>query len=383
MGNTEAKALTVQDLRGVGKQVAKQAGGATVAAFFEQNRSAIAAVLPKHITADRMLKIALRALRTTPKLMGCTVDSLFGAVVTCAQLGLEPNTLQGHIYLIPFENKKKGVTEVQVITGYKGLVDLARRSGDIVSISSRVVHVGDAFEIEYGTEERIKHTPKLDGDAGPIVGFYAVAKLKDGGTQFEFMSLAQVEKIRNDSQGYKTALRLNRADSVWHLHFEQMGRKTLIRRLCNYLPMSIELAGAVDLDDRNARGEAQHLGMVLAGVEYTELPPDDGANSDGQEGQKDQKIVAMTAKEKAKDADSAAAPQTDGRNPDITPSLQEFARATIATLDAITTAGGLDEFMNDRTNATRLAELFKAHPELHAEVTNAIQTAQDRIEGGV
>lgn len=279
-----APSRSLVDLRGVGKQVAKSAGGATVAQFFEANRSAIEAVLPKHMTADRMLKIALRALRTTPKLMQCTVDSLFGAVVTAAQLGLEPNTPQGHLYFIPFENRRKGVTEVQVITGYKGLVDLARRSGEIVSISSRVVYAGDEFEIEYGTEERIRHVPNLQGDAGPVIGFYAVAKLKDGGTQFEFMSLSQVERIRNDSQGYKTALRYGKTDSVWHLHMEQMGRKTLIRRLSNYLPMSIELAGALDLDARAERGEVQGLGAVLDGVDYTELPQADTGGEGEAEG---------------------------------------------------------------------------------------------------
>ncbi|GAC1601556.1 MAG: hypothetical protein NVS3B2_04540 [Ramlibacter sp.] len=310
----DAPARSITDLRGVGKQVAREAGGSTIAAFFEANRGAIEAVLPKHITPDRMLKIALRALRTTPKLMLCTVDSLFGAVITAAQLGLEPNTPQGHLYFIPFENRKKGTHEVQVITGYKGLVDLARRSGEIVSISSRVVYQGDLFELEYGTEERIKHVPKLDGAAGAVLGIYAVAKLQGGGTQFEFMTLPQIERIRNESQGYKTAQRYGRADSVWHLHFEQMGRKTLIRRLCNYLPMSIELAGALDLDDRAERGELQHMNKVLDGVDYTELAEQQQDSEDQDEGEQTEAEAAPVREAKPAHAPRARrepAPQAE------------------------------------------------------------------------
>ena len=254
---------------GTGKMVAKDVGGSTVANFFDANKAAIKAVLPQHMTPDRMCKIALRAMQTTPKLMQCTVNSLFGAVISCAQLGLEPNTPQGHIYLIPFENKRKGTTEVQVIIGYKGLIDLARRSGQIVSISSHAVRENDLFDVDFGTEESIKHKPRLDGERGEITGFYAVAKLKDGGTQFEYMSRGEVDRIRNDSQGYKTALRFAKEgqplNTPWATNYEEMGRKTAIRRLCKYLPMSIEMANAIELDHRADVGLSQNMDAVLDG----------------------------------------------------------------------------------------------------------------------
>lgn len=264
-------ATSVADLRAKGKMVARQAGGSTVSAFFEANKEAIRAVLPQHMTPDRMLKIALRALRTTPKLMDCTIDSLFGAVVSCAQLGLEPNTPQGHIYLIPFENRRKGITEVQIVIGYKGLVDLARRSGEIETIAARVAYKGDDFSIEYGTTDSIVHKPKIDGDAGTPIGVYAVAKLKGGGYQFEWMSVSQINQIRDGSQGYKTAVRFNKTDTPWISNWEEMAKKTVIRRLCKYLPMSIELAAAAALEGRAERGEGQGLSQVLDGIDYNIL----------------------------------------------------------------------------------------------------------------
>lgn len=277
-------AVTGQDLKQASKLPAKQAGGGTVAAFFDKNKATLQAVLPKHVSPERMLKIALGALRTTPKLMDCTVESLFGAVVQCAQLGLEPNTPMGHVYLIPFDKKKQQGgqwiverTDVQIVIGYKGMLDLARRSGQIISISAHEVCERDEFDYAYGLEERLHHKPAL-GDRGQIVAFYAVAKLKDGGHCFEVMSRAQVEEIRNDSQGYKAA-EINakkykkNADSPWHNNFGEMGRKTVTRRLFKWLPMSIEMATASALEGRAEAGQTQELDTVLSG-EFSVIDPD-------------------------------------------------------------------------------------------------------------
>ena len=104
----------IQTLKQRAKLPARQAGGGTVAEFFQANKNSMAAVLPRHINPERMLKIALHAVRAVPQLMECTTESLMGAVMTCAQLGLEPNTVLGHAYLIPFRNKKANRTDVQV-----------------------------------------------------------------------------------------------------------------------------------------------------------------------------------------------------------------------------------------------------------------------------
>lgn len=262
-------------LKETSKMVASQAGMGSVKQFFESQKSTLAAVLPKHVSPDRMLKIALGALRTTPKLMGCTVETLMGAVIQCSQLGLEPNTPLGHAYLIPFENNKKGVTEVQIVLGYKGLIDLARRSGQIVSIAAHEVCEKDSFEYCYGLEEKLEHRPAM-GDRGDIIAFYAVAKLVGGGYAFEVMSHKQIIDIRDASQGWKTAKRYDKtASTPWGAHFAEMGRKTVLRRLVKYLPVSIELAQAAALDDVSAAGASQALDTVLEGDYITPSEQDD------------------------------------------------------------------------------------------------------------
>jgi len=245
------------------QQTASAAGMGNVKKFFESQKSTLLAVLPQHVSADRMLKIALGAMRTTPKLNSCTIESLFGAVVQCSQLGLEPNTPLGHAYLIPFDNRRSGKTEVQIVFGYKGLVDLARRSGQIISISAHEVCEHDEFEFEYGLDEKLAHRPAMLKPRGEVVAFYAVAKMVGGGHAFEVMSRQQVEEIRDASQNYKFAR--EKSQTVWGQHFVEMGRKTVLRRLVKYLPVSIELATAAVLDGKAEGGEAQDLGATLTG----------------------------------------------------------------------------------------------------------------------
>lgn len=258
MGNT----VNLQELKQTAKLPAKQAGIGSVKKFFDSQKSVLSAVLPKHVNAERMLKIALGALRTTPKLMECTTETLFGAIVQCSQLGLEPNTPLGHAYLIPFKNNRKQVTEVQIVFGYKGLIDLARRSGQIVSISAHAVYEKDKFTYAYGLEEQLEHIP-AKGERGEVIYFYAVAKLVGGGHAFEVMSREDVEIIRDSSNNYKFAQ--DKRSTVWGQHFVQMGRKTVLRRLFNYLPVSIELATASALDSKSAMGEEQNMGAILDG----------------------------------------------------------------------------------------------------------------------
>lgn len=266
-----ANPTSLAELKQTSKMVAREAGIGNVKKFFESQKGTLAAVLPKHVGADRMLKIALGALRTTPKLMNCSVESLMGAVVHCSQLGLEPNTPLGHAYLIPFENRKKGVTEVQIVLGYKGLIDLARRSGQIVSIAAHEVCANDEFEYSYGLDETLVHKPAM-GARGPVIAFYAVAKLQGGGHAFEVMSAEQINEIRDNSQNYKFAK--DKRNTVWGQHYAEMGRKTVLRRLVKYLPVSIELAQAAALDELGSAGRSQALDNVLEGDYIT--PMEDG-----------------------------------------------------------------------------------------------------------
>lgn len=259
-----------------------------IAYLLKSKQGEIAKMLPKHLNAERLLKVAQIAATTTPTLAKCDVASLVGAIGQCAQMGLEPNTVLGHAYLVPFNTKRKDangverwVNSVQVIIGYKGLIDLARRSGQIVSIAAHEVCEADKFTLVYGLDEKLEHTPAM-GERGEVIGFYAVAKLKDGGHCFEFMSRLQVEKIREGSQaafkdewvgGKKTGYRIAK-DGPWWDHFVEMGRKTVIRRLAKYLPLSIEFQTAAALDGMAEAGRDQNIDANTIDGEFTIVPDD-------------------------------------------------------------------------------------------------------------
>lgn len=265
-----------------------------IAYLLKQKGPEIAKMLPAHLNAERLMKVAQIAATTTPALAKCDVPSLVGAIGQCAQMGLEPNTVLGHAYLVPFNTKRKDaagnekwVNSVQVIIGYKGLIDLARRSGQIVSIAAHEVCENDEFELVYGLDEKLNHKPAL-GNRGNIIGFYAVAKLVGGGYAFEWMSTNQIHEIRDASQGYQQAKKFNKeASHPWGAHFTEMGRKTVIRRLAKYLPLSIEFQTAAALDEQGATGKDQHLDATLTG-DYSIVPddaPTDGGSIDPETGE--------------------------------------------------------------------------------------------------
>lgn len=219
-------------------------------------KNQLAMALPKHMSSDRMARIVTTEIRKTPALADANMQSFLGAVVQCSQLGLEPGGALGHAYLLPFGNgkAKDGKSNVQLIIGYRGMIDLARRSGQIISISARTVREGDDFHYEYGLNEDLKHTPKAD-ESAPITYVYAVARLKDGGSQFEVMTFNQIESVRKQSKAGDKG--------PWITHWEEMAKKTVIRRLFKYLPVSIEIQQAVILDEKAEAGISQDNEMIL------------------------------------------------------------------------------------------------------------------------
>lgn len=223
----------------------------------DKMKSQIQAALPKHLDPDRMLRIVLTTVQRTPKLLECTRESLLGAIVQCAQLGLEPDGLLGQAYLIPFFNARQSRTECQLIVGYRGLVQLARRSGEISSVVARIVHQRDTFRYSYELERDIlEHKPSGDPDPGPATHAYCIFRLKDGTAHFEVMTVAEINRIRDKSQGY---LR-DKERSPWSTHWEEMAKKTVLRRASKMAPASVEdrrLARAIALEDQAATGESQ------------------------------------------------------------------------------------------------------------------------------
>jgi recombinase, phage recT family len=199
--------------------------------------------LPQHINTDRFVRIAITTIRQNPRLAQCSQESLLGALMVSAQLGLEPGIL-GQCYLIPFENKKLGKVECQFQIGYKGLIELLRRSGQLSDIYSYVVYENDDFEITYGLSRDLKHKPNFS-DRGEIIGFYAVAILKDGAKAFEYMTKEEIikheEKYRKGS--YK--------NDVWNKNFEEMSQKTVVKKLLKWLPISVEFLENIEKDDKS------------------------------------------------------------------------------------------------------------------------------------
>lgn len=217
----------------------------------------IARALPRHLNADTMLRIALTAFRMTPKLKECHPQSVFAAVIQASQLGLRPNML-GECFLIPFKD------ECQLIIGYQGLLQLARRSGEIASIGAYLVHEKDQFAVSFGTDPGITHTPHLDSDPGAVRFGYAVAKLHGGGTHVELMRLDEILRIRDRSQNVVSAKKYGKK-TPWDTDPEEMMRKTLIRRICKYLPKSPELATALSIDAADGR-QGLNVEDAVAGV---------------------------------------------------------------------------------------------------------------------
>lgn len=218
----------------------------------ESARDQLAMVAAKHLNPERMMRTVANAIRTTPKLGQCEPISFLGALMQVAALGLEPNTVMGHAYLIPFENKRKNVTEVQVVIGYRGLIDLARRSGHITSISANIHYSDDdLWEYEEGTEAQLRHRP--GSQDGTKLHAYAIAKFKDGGHAYVVLPWKHVMKIRDGSQGWQSAVKFGAtAKNPWHTHEDAMAMKTAIRALSKYLPLSIEFTDALAVDEKKA-----------------------------------------------------------------------------------------------------------------------------------
>lgn len=198
--------------------------------------SEILRALPASMQTDKKLerikRIAMSELNKTPQLQRCDAISLLGALTHIAAFGLEPGAGFGHAYLVPYGNK------CEVIIGYRGYIELARRSGEIKAIHSRIVYENDFFEIEYGSAERLVHRPNLK-DPGAMVGVYAIAWLTNDRVMFEYMTTDQVDKIKDDVKN----------QHVWSKHYDEMARKTAVRRLYKYLPNSVEMADAAALED--------------------------------------------------------------------------------------------------------------------------------------
>lgn len=247
----------------------------SIRTLLERSKTQIAMALPKHLNADRIIRVAMTSIQRTPDLLKCDPISLVAAVIQSSQLGLEPDGILGHAYLIPFNNTKKGRMEVQFIPGYKGLIDLARRSGQVVSIGAHVVFENEPFKLIYGYDEKLDHEPLPPSKRGARrKGVYSGARLKDGSVHFEWLWAEEVEDIKSQSKA--------RNFGPWKTHEDEMWRKTAIRRLVKYLPLSVELAKAAAVEELVDAGistqELFELDEVLPVIEAKPTTIDDALN---------------------------------------------------------------------------------------------------------
>ena len=228
-----------------------------VFSLMEKIKPQLALCLPKHMSVERVCRIALTEFRKTPLLMECEPMSFIAAVMVASQLGLEIGIL-GSAYIVPFKNMKKGIVECNFIPGYRGLIDLARRSGNIISISAEIVYENDIFEFEKGLNEKLIHKPTLT-DKGNMIAAYAVAKLKDGGAQFVVLSKQEIDEVKNKAKAQW---------GPWATSYEAMAQKTVVRRLFKWLPSSVEMQKAAILDEHSEVGIQD-----IKGALNDELPP--------------------------------------------------------------------------------------------------------------
>lgn len=228
----------------------------TMKAYITRMKGEIAKALPSVMTPERFTRIVTSAISTTPQLAQTTPQSFLGAMMTAAQLGLEPNTPLGQAYLLPYKNH--GRLECQFQIGYKGLIDLAYRSGQVTIIQAHEVRENDEFSYSFGLEPTLHHVPARS-DRGQVVCYYAMFRTNDGGFGFEVMSRDDVEAhARKYSKSYGGSF------SPWATNFDEMAKKTVLKKCLKYAPLKSDFVRAVASDGTIKTEIAEDM---------TEVPP--------------------------------------------------------------------------------------------------------------
>nr|DAY42649.1 MAG TPA: RecT protein [Caudoviricetes sp.] len=233
MSTTAKNSLTGANGTSVAKKENKQK---TIFDVIQAGAKQFATALPKHINSERFVRIAITTIRQNPKLAQCSQESLLGALMVSAQLGLEPGTL-GQCYLIPYGR------ECQFQIGYKGMIELLRRSGQLKDIYAYSVYENDEFEMTYGLERNLKHKPNLQ-DRGNFIGCYCVAVLKDDARAFEYMTKEEIE-------GHGKKFSKTYGNGPWKTDFEAMAHKTVVKKMLKWLPLSVEFLEMTNNDEKS------------------------------------------------------------------------------------------------------------------------------------
>ena len=306
--------------------------------LIRQKEDAIVATLAPTISRDRFISVSLQAISRSPKLLECSPASILRSLRDAAELGLEPSGLMGQAYLVPYYNKYTRRLDAQLIPGYRGLIDLARRSGELVNIEAHVVRARDEFDYhrdEHGTH--YVHHPYINRggdvdtdtgevlDRGPYIGAFCAARLRgsDGSTvlQFEFMDTTEIESNRSRSKAAD--------DGPWKTDWAEMAKKTVARRILKYLPVALTspVNRALEMEDV-AEGTAEPRSAVVTVHPATGTTPAIPASLDAPDGRSDDDDVAPTPDADEPPANSAPDPvNADEPAPDSAPEPDPFCRA--------------------------------------------------------
>lgn len=239
----------------------------TVRGLLMKMKGEIQNALPSYLPTEKFIRTALTAINTTPKLAECTQDSLLAAIMNSAQLGLEFNTPLGEAYLIPYENKKTGITTVNFQIGYRGLLKLAYNTGQFKRITAREVRENEDFDFDYGTGE-ISHKPCLTGDSGDVIGYYAIYQTKDGGQDVFYMSKEDAK-----AYGLEYSVPFKKYNTgPWVDNFDAMAKKSCLIQVLKYAPKAIEsqkLVEATKTDNANIKSyKKEEDGSINLDVDY-------------------------------------------------------------------------------------------------------------------
>lgn len=227
--------------------------------FLMKHVDSIRQVASATLTPERMVRLVCAAASREPKLAECDPMSILRSLAQAASMGMEPFDGRNEVHLVPRWNSKAKRLEATCLPGYAGLIRLATDTGKIVNIEARVVYAKDVFDVEYGIAPRITHKPSFEKDRGDIIAVYAVAHLKDGGTQFEVMPRHEVDAIKDRAKDGKDGF------SPWKSDYAEMARKTAVRRLCKYLPKSQALANALEAQAKAEAGDYQDAEVLRPG----------------------------------------------------------------------------------------------------------------------
>ncbi|SDL28883.1 recombinase RecT [Streptomyces indicus] len=254
--STDARNAVARRAETVGQVEQQAQQQPTLAQQIERMKPEMERALPKHMSADRMARIALTLIRKNPDLATCNTQSFLGALMTCSQLGFEPGSPTQEAYIIP----RKGNAEFQL--GYQGMVTLFYQHPMASSIKVETVRENDYFEHEEGLEERLVHRPCATGPRGRAIAYYSVARLINGGRTFKVMYPDEIEERRQKLP--------SKNSPAWRDNYDEMAKKTVLRNHFKALPKSAQLARAL-AHDGTVRTDAT-ADVIDVAPEYPQRP---------------------------------------------------------------------------------------------------------------